>query len=65
MSAIHLAGEEMNLIFRESEVNKTKKLYAAGENAWGIGKKLDRDPDEIAILIIDLARRGALKVKGR
>lgn len=61
MGAIHLAGEEMNLIFKDRDVQVCKKMHKNGWDVWDISKVLKRDPDEVAVLIIDLAKRGLLE----
>lgn len=59
MSRFYIACENMKLIFRDSEVRKVIEMYGSND-VWQISKKLKRDPDEIAVLIIDLAKEGKL-----
>ncbi|MDQ0176017.1 hypothetical protein [Bacillus chungangensis] len=61
MSDIYIAGENMNLIFRGKEVQIVKQLFLKS-NVWTISNELNRDPDEVSVLIIDMGKRGLLNV---
>ncbi|WP_100406244.1 hypothetical protein [Bacillus solitudinis] len=37
------------------------ELLNLGHNVWDIGKRYDRDPDEVTVLALDLARSGKVK----
>lgn len=54
---IYLALEDLNFVWCESEVLQVIDLWEQGLNIWGIAAKVERDPDEVAILIMDLARK--------
>lgn len=60
MSRFHVACEDMNLIFKDVEVKKVLKMHGS-KSLFEIGKELKRDPDEVAVLVIDLAKRGKLQ----
>ena len=40
------------------DVRRVSRLWRKGVNGWKIAEQLDRDPDELAILLIALLRRG-------
>lgn len=61
MNDIYIAGENMDLIFRGKEVRIVKQLFLKS-NVWTISKELNRDPDEVSVLIIDMGKRGLLNV---
>ena len=60
---IYLACENMNFIWGEAEVLEFEKLWRAGCGLFEIADKLRRDPDEVALLVIDRSRQ--LRIKPR
>lgn len=54
---IYLALEELNFVWCEAEVSQVIDLWEQGLNIWDISKAMKRDPDEVTILIMDLARK--------
>ncbi|RKN86777.1 hypothetical protein [Paenibacillus ginsengarvi] len=65
MSDIYIACEDMEFVWRQTEINVFKQLWADGSNCLDIAKKLDRDPDEVALLIMDLGRKGLIPRWGK
>ncbi|PWW06294.1 hypothetical protein DFQ01_103196 [Paenibacillus cellulosilyticus] len=54
---IYLACEDMNFAWDEVEVRKFHELWKAGVGIFDIAEQLKRDPDEVALLIIDRSRQ--------
>ena len=44
-----------------AEVERFRRYWAAGRSVQEIGEQLERDPDEVALLVMDQARRGAIE----
>lgn len=51
------AGPAFDFAWSQSDVREVIHLWDIGTPVHRIAAKLDRDPDELAVLIIDLARR--------
>ena len=62
--ATFLALEELDFTWDLDEVKEFKKLWKRGADFRLIAEHFNRDPDEVAILIMDLARRGKIKPRG-
>ena len=58
---IYLACEDMNFTWDEVEVLKFEGLWKAGLGLFEIADRLRRDPDEVALLIIDRSRQRRIK----
>lgn len=43
------------------EVKIFTRLWREGVNGWKIAEQMNRDPDELAVLIIALSRRGIIR----
>jgi len=54
---IYLALEDLNFVWCEVEVSRVIQLWEDGLNIWDIAAEMERDPDEVTILIMDLARK--------
>ena len=61
---LYIALEELDMLWDEDEVVQVKEAWNNNESVFAIGEKMQRDPDEVALLIMDLARKGAIE-KGR
>lgn len=59
---IYLACEDFDFTWDESQIYAVTKLYRKGASVYEIAEDpgIDRDPDEVAILIIDLGKKGIL-----
>jgi len=57
----YIACEEMDFYWSESEVIKFEQLWNRGECIFEIAKHLKRDPDEVALLVIDRSRARAIE----
>jgi len=58
---VYIACEELNFLWREQDVEKVERLWREGYDIRAIAKIVKRNVDEVAILIMDRARCGALK----
>ncbi|AOM13830.1 hypothetical protein [Bacillus thuringiensis] len=58
---LYIALEEMDMFWDEDEVWRVKEAWNNNESIFAISEKLQRDPDEVALLIMDLARKGAIE----
>jgi len=57
---LYIALEELDMLWDEDEVAQVKEAWNNNESVFAIGEKMQRDPDEVALLIMDLARKGAI-----
>ncbi|EJR68622.1 hypothetical protein IIO_00150 [Bacillus cereus VD115] len=58
---LYIALEELDMFWDEDDVLRVKDAWKNNESVFAIGKKLQRDPDEVALLIMDLARKGTIR----
>ncbi|MBW7453866.1 hypothetical protein ACFOLF_12355 [Paenibacillus sepulcri] len=58
---MYLACEEMDHTWDESEVLLFDNLWQAGVSVYEIAECFKRDPDEIALLAIDRAKKRFIK----
>lgn len=54
---LYIALDELDFSWYRSEVEQVTECWARGWSVRQIAKRLKRDPDEVAVLIMDLARR--------
>lgn len=57
----YIACSDLLLDWLPSVVKEIDKLWNMGWDLWDIAKLYNRDPDEVAILIIDRVRKGFIK----
>ena len=62
---LYIAGEDLDLSFYENEIEATVWGWEKGYPVQEIAQALKRDPDEILILIIDLAKAKVIKPRAR
>lgn len=53
-----LEDEEFDLSFKRSVKNRVVELWKEGHSSECMAREIKRDEDEVAVLLIDLARRG-------
>lgn len=53
--ADYIACDNMEFAWARADVELVKRLWENGASGAGISKALDRDPDEVALLLIGLA----------
>lgn len=58
---IYIACYDMNFSWLQQDVKKVIRLWEYGLSLKEMGKHLRRDLDEIAILLMDLGRKGKIK----
>lgn len=58
---LYIALEELDMLWDEEDVLRVKNAWKNNESVFAIGEKLQRDPDEVAVLIMDLARKGTIE----
>lgn len=53
---LYIALESLDFSWYPWEVEKVRELWAQGKSIMRIGKIMDRDPDEVTLLVMSLAR---------
>lgn len=53
--------EEMDFVWCQSELNEVSRMWREGCSVQSIGEVLERDPDEVLLAIIHLAKSGFVK----
>lgn len=64
-SELIIALDDIDFSWFRAEVEKVKKLWAYGWHIADIAKQMKRDIDEVAVLIMHLARKGKITKRGR
>jgi len=59
--AIYIALEELDFIWDQEDVKAFETMWDLGWDCGRIAAELGRDPDEVAILVIDRARAGKIE----
>jgi hypothetical protein len=59
----YIAGEELDFFWSEMEMQRVRRAWKEGWSVWSIGQIIDRDPDEVAILLIDLIKKDELEYR--
>jgi hypothetical protein len=54
-------GPRFNFEWQPGQVRGVISAWEAGVSAYDIAREHDRDPDEVAVLIMDLRRRRVIK----
>lgn len=58
---LHIALADLDFSWYPHEVLKVRKMWQAGAHIEDIAKAVKRDCDEVAVLLIDLARDGKIQ----
>ena len=58
---LYIALSELDFSWYPGEVERVKKLWAYGLHIADIAERLERDIDEVAVLIMDLARKNKIR----
>lgn len=53
---LYIALQDLDFSWYPREVEKVRELWAQGKSVRKIGKIMERDPDEVTLLIMSLAR---------
>ena len=60
--SVYVALEDVNFIWCEiTEIPIVEKMWREGVPIWEIAERVGRDPDKVAILIMDRVRKGLLR----
>lgn len=59
--AIYVVLEDLDFVWDEADIPKVEEMWREGLSVWEIAKVFDRDPDEVALLIMDRARQGTIR----
>jgi len=57
--------EELDFSWDEADIPQVRHMWKKGLSVWDIARAFDRDPDEVALLIMDLVRKGQIKPRPR
>lgn len=57
----YIALERLDFTWELTEVREIDQMYNAGIPLWMIAQSFARDPDEVAVLLMDRCRKGVLK----
>jgi len=60
---IYVACEDMDFVWDERDVCEIDRMWNEGLCLWDIARSFDRDPDEVAILVIDRTKQGFMKAR--
>jgi hypothetical protein len=58
---VYVALEDMNFIWDARDVEQFDHMWREGLSLIDIARALDRDPDEVALLVMDRARKGRVQ----
>jgi len=58
---VYIACENLDFVWDEREVHEIEHMWSKGLSIHDIARSFGRDPDEVAILIVDRARQGKIK----
>jgi len=58
---IYVACEDLDFVWDERDVIQVDRMWEEGFSIDDIAKAFDRDTDEIALLVIDRARKGYIQ----
>ncbi len=53
----YIAMEDLNFDWEYADIQTVKKAWKRGESLVTIGRHLNRDPDEVTVLVMDLIRK--------
>lgn len=61
MSYIYIACEDMDFTWRQEELRRFEKMWIQSMPIEEIATELNRDVDEVAVLVIDFGRQGKIQ----
>lgn len=61
MAVPHLILTEAKFIWTQHEVEKFRALWEVGLSIYEIAEQMNEDPDDIALLVIDQAKKGKIR----
>jgi hypothetical protein len=57
--------DDLNFFWDRPELNELKKMWKKGISVADMGKHFDRDPDEVLLALIHLARENEITARRR
>ena len=60
----YIACSDLEFGWTKDEIKVVRNAWDAGFGTATISKALNRDPDEVLLLLVDLRRKGAVKRRG-
>lgn len=60
---LYIACEEMDFIWTETEVSIVERMWREGYDIRVIARDVKRDIDEVALLVMDRARRKRIRLR--
>lgn len=58
---VYVALEDMDFTWDEDEVSEFDRMWDEGLSVYDIARAFDRDPDEVALLVMDRVRAGMIE----
>ncbi|AOM08850.1 MULTISPECIES: hypothetical protein [Bacillus] len=58
---LYIALEELDMFWDEDDVWRVQEAWNNNESVFAIGQRIERDPDEVALLLMDLAKKGRIE----
>jgi len=62
---VYIALEDLDFSWDEADIPQVRHMWKKGLSIWDIARAFDRDPDEVAILIMDLIRKSQIRPRPR
>lgn len=62
---VYIALEDLDFSWDEADIPQVRYMWKKGLSIWDIARAFDRDPDEVAILIMDLIRKSQIRPRPR
>ena len=62
---VYIALEDLDFSWDEADIPQVRYMWKKGLSIWDIARAFDRDPDEVAILIMDLVRKSQIRPRPR
>lgn len=59
----YIACEDMDFLWDEWDIYRVDEMWMDGFPITSIAEEMDRDPDEVLVLIIDRARKGQITAR--
>ena len=57
MAATHLILADAKFIWKQEEVERFRSMWECGFSLFEIAEQMNEDPDDIALLVIDQAKK--------
>lgn len=60
---VYLACEELDFVWDIRDISQVIQLWNSGNHIYEIAEEVQRETDEVAILLIDLRRKGKVRTR--